>query len=219
MLENEKRAYGKVIRMMAHEVNNSIGAVNSIIDTSIDYQSDLTDEFAEDITQSLTIAKERNQRLNLFMRNFADIIRLPFPKKEPIVLQSFLQDISILMEASAKAQNIQINLTLLPAHHRIIYIDRQQMEQVFVNIIKNAIEAIEEKGMINISTTPKSVLVQDNGKGIPPEQADQLFTPFYSDKMNGQGIGLTLSKEILLNHDFAFSLQTVDGWTTFEIEL
>jgi len=219
MLENEKRAYGKVIRMMAHEVNNSIGAVNSIIDTSIDYQEELTDEFSDDIAQSLTIAKERNQRLNLFMRNFADIIRLPLPKKEAIVLQNFLQDIALLMEASAKAQNIQIKLTLLPTHNRIVHIDRQQMEQVFVNIIKNAIEAIEEKGTINISTTAKSVLVQDNGKGISPEKADQLFTPFYSDKTQGQGIGLTLSKEILLNHDFAFSLQTKDEWTTFEIEM
>jgi len=219
MLETEKRAYGKVIRMMAHEVNNSIGAVNSIIDTSIDYQSELSNEFATDITHSLIIAKQRNQRLNQFMRNFADIIRLPLPSKRLITLPDFLQDMIQLMEATANQQGVQIQLHLLPAHHRIVHIDRQQLELVFVNIIKNAIEAIEEKGVIQISTTSTSVLIRDNGVGIPTEKAEQLFTPFYSDKVQGQGIGLTLSKEILMNHGFDFSLQTEDGWTSFEIEM
>lgn len=218
MLETEKRAYGKVIRMMAHEVNNSIGAVNSILETSIEYQQTQTNELVNDITKSLEVAKARNQRLNLFMRNFADIIRLPAPKKLPILLQNFLQEITQLMSPTAAKRNIQLNLTLLPADHRIVYIDRQQMEQVFVNIIKNAIEAIEGSGIINILTTPNSVQVQDNGKGIPTDKVEQLFTPFYSDKTQGQGIGLTLSKEILMNHGFLFSLQSNDGWTSFEIE-
>lgn len=217
MLETEKRAYEKVIRMMAHEVNNSIGAVNSIMDISIDYQSSLADESARDITHSLIIAKERNQRLNQFMRNFADIIRLPAPTKRPVILPTFLQDMAQLMTAAANQKGIQLQLYLLPVHHRTIPIDRQQLELVFVNIIKNAIEAIAEKGVIRISTTSNSVLVQDNGKGISPEKAAQLFTPFYSDKMQGQGIGLTLSKEILINHGFTFSLQTQEEWTTFEI--
>jgi len=219
MLASEKRAYGKVIRMMAHEVNNSIGAVNSIIDTTIDYQESVAEEDAAEIVQVLKIASERNQRLTHFMRNFADIIRLPLPTKVPIILQSFLQNMVHLMQASANKKGIDLNLTLLPAHHRVIQIDQQQMEQVFVNIIKNAIEAIEENGTIHIRTTPKSVLIQDNGKGIPPEFAEQIFTPFYSDKTDGQGIGLTLSREILSNHGFTFSLQTKEGWTSFEIEM
>ena len=153
------------------------------------------------------------------MRNFADIIRLPLPSKHPIALPTFLQDMTQLMEASANQQGVQIQLQLLPAHHRIVSIDRQQLELVFVNIIKNAIEAIEERGVIQIYTTSTSVLIRDNGVGIPADKAAQLFTPFYSDKVQGQGIGLTLSKEILMNHGFEFSLQTEGGWTSFEIKM
>lgn len=221
ILEAEKRAYEKVIRMMAHEVNNSIGAINSIIQTNIDYQEEVDDPLAEDLISSLRVAKDRNDRLNRFMRNFADIIRLPLPKPEWVALPPLLQDSVQLMQPLANRQgtNIALQLNDLELHANL---DIKQFEQVLVNIIKNAIEAIGADGTIQIITqsNPKRLIIKDNGKGISDEQAEKLFTPFYSNKAHGQGIGLTLSREILLNHAFEFSLKTEeDGWTAFTIHL
>src|SRR5438034_11642400 len=96
------------------------------------------------------------------------------------------------------------------------------MEQVLINIVKNAIEAIDQKGIVCFTTTlrPKKVIISDTGKGIEEKEADEIFTPFFSTKKTGQGIGLTVVKEILLNHHFTFSLKTKEpGRTEFEIIL
>lgn len=215
----EKRAYEKVIRMMAHEVNNSIGAINSIIGSTIEYQEDLVDPFAKEMSNALRVAKDRNDRLNLFMRNFADIIRLPLPKKEVILVQLFAEDVAELMRPFAAKNNISIELKTEESPLKVA-MDIRQIEQVLVNIIKNAVEAIDKNGIIQIElkSESKCLIIKDNGKGLTDEQAAQIFTPFYSDKAHGQGIGLTLSREILLNHGFEFSLRTVGEWTRFEIK-
>ena len=94
------------------------------------------------------------------------------------------------------------------------------MELVLINIVKNAIEAIEEQGTVSFITRlqPAQLIIRDSGKGITYAAADQLFTPFFSTKPDGQGIGLTLVKEILVEHGFSFSLKTsVPGTTDFVI--
>jgi signal transduction histidine kinase len=96
------------------------------------------------------------------------------------------------------------------------------MEQALINIIKNAIEAIDQEGTIVISTShnPKKISITDSGKGITKENSENLFSPFFSTKKDGQGIGLTLIKEILLNHGYEFSLKTIQpGETVFNIDL
>ncbi|MFK7934309.1 MAG: PAS domain-containing sensor histidine kinase [Saprospiraceae bacterium] len=219
ILDAEKRAYEKVIRMMAHEVNNSIGAINSIIESNIDYQQELDDPFAPEMSNALRIAKERNDRLNVFMRNFADIIRLPQPTKEFVDIARSLKDTAQLMRAYAEQRRVAIEIIPTDFHVKI-NLDQRQIEQVLVNVIKNAVEAIGEDGTIKIElqTRPNQLIISDNGKGISDEQAAQLFTPFYSDKPHGQGIGLTLTREILLNHGFEFSLKTVGEWTNFTVK-
>ena len=89
--------------------------------------------------------------------------------------------------------------------------DEQQIEQVLINIVKNAIEAIELKGTVSFNTNrdKKSLIISDTGTGISVEQSANLFSPFFSTKKDGQGIGLTLVREILVNHGFEFSLKTV----------
>jgi two-component system, NtrC family, nitrogen regulation sensor histidine kinase NtrY len=98
----------------------------------------------------------------------------------------------------------------------LIDADVQQMEQALINIIKNGIEAIDKKGTITMTTgsSPKQLIIRDNGKGIAPEVEEHLFTPFYTTKKDGQGVGLTLIREILLNHGFEFSLKTISGGAT-----
>ena len=96
------------------------------------------------------------------------------------------------------------------------------MEQVLINIIKNSMEAIDENGIITVSTNSrlKQLVIEDNGKGISSKFQEHLFSPFYSTKKDGQGIGLALIREILINHEFEFSLKTVSaGVTEFKISL
>jgi two-component system nitrogen regulation sensor histidine kinase NtrY len=215
ILEAEKRAYGKIIRMMAHEVNNSIGAINSILQTHVEYNT----EENSDERESLEIAIERNNSMSSFMKNFAKVVRLPKPYLEKIELNELLQNIGKLMASQAKTKNITIELHL---HKNPIFtsIDSKQIEQVLVNIIKNSIESIDNQGVIQIisQASPATILVRDNGAGISPEAADDLFTPFFSTKKDGQGVGLTLIREVLLNHDAQFNLKTKeDAWTEFRI--
>lgn len=219
ILAAEKRAYGKVIRMMAHEVNNSIGAINAILQTLADPEAPTDAEWAQDVRQSLPVAIQRNERLNTFMRNFADVVRLPDPRREQTDLHELLANTVQLFRPQAEKRAIELEYqgADAPAYARI---DPQQIEQVLVNVIKNALESIDREGrvILELTTRPVGFQVLDNGPGIPAEVTDQLFTPFFSTKSSGQGIGLTLVREILVNHGARFSLQTeADGWTRFQV--
>ena len=220
VIRMEKNAYGKVIRLMSHEVNNSIGAINSILNTFLHYSVQLPAEEQKDYNHALNVAIERNNNLNRFMANFADIIRLPDPRKKPIDLHELLRRIQILMGSECQKRNIRWN-TQLESDTFMVQIDVEQFEQALLNIVKNAVEAIEKNGTITIITHEKpetQLVIRDTGKGIPPEIQSQIFTPFFSTKRDGQGIGLTLTREILLNHGFLFSLEkSLDGYTEFQI--
>ncbi|WP_460913068.1 sensor histidine kinase [Spirosoma areae] len=211
ILASEKKAYSKVIRMMAHEVNNSIGAVNSILDVTQAYVSE------PDVQHAVRVAIERNNRLNHFMRRFADIVRLPQPQKRSADMSDIVRNVAWLMQPQADAKGIL--LTMVTNEANVQLVDVEQMEQVLVNIVKNALEACQPGQRVDLISHAHHLLIRDNGQPIPNEVAANLFNPFYSTKPDGQGIGLTFTREILLNHQFPFSLKTnSDGWTEFRIE-
>jgi two-component system nitrogen regulation sensor histidine kinase NtrY len=219
ILAAEKKAYGKVIRMMAHEVNNTVGPVNSIIESTLNSKS-IWKTNNESLREALQVAFNRNHNLNLFMRNFADVVRLPQPQKKRIDLNRLIENMSTLMERKAGQKQIrfELQLSFSPLY---IEADEQQMEQVILNIIKNAMEAIQDSGTITLLTDAlhKTMIIRDTGEGIAEADDEQLFSPFFSTKKDGQGIGLTLVREILLNHQFSFSLKTVSpGRTEFSIQ-
>lgn len=217
LLENEKKAYGKVIRMMAHEVNNSIGAINSILNSIISHQP--IDE--NEVNEYLPILIERNEGLAQFMKNFAKVIRLPKPVKNKVNINDLLVHILQLMRSRDDAKHIDFS-TNFNQEAWIISADKNQLEQAFINIIKNSIEAIGEgKGQIQIHTNEdrQEILITDNGIGIEKEKEELLFTPFFSTKPTGQGVGLTLVKEILYNHGWQFTLSTIGDQTTFKVIL
>ncbi|MGV3558181.1 sensor histidine kinase [Larkinella arboricola] len=214
ILESEKKAYSKVIRMMAHEVNNSIGAINSILNVTKTYV-DAPEQ--QDVNHALQIAIERNDRLNLFMRRFADVVRLPQPQKAPTNLTEMARNVGRLMQpqADAKGVTLQYDLKLDTVW---VPVDSVQMEQVLVNVIKNAIEACAPGQLVEVVVDSAHLIVRDNGKPISPDLEANLFNPFFSTKPDGQGIGLTLTRDILVNHGFPFSLKTnPNGWTAFTI--
>ena len=221
ILESEKEAYGKVIRMMAHEVNNSMGAINSILNTVVEYGfSD--DEADPDLKESLIVAMERNQSLSKFIDNFADIIRLPKPTKSAHELNKLILHAAKPWESIASRKNIDFTYQLSKRTINL-EIDASQIERVVSNALKNAIESIGEKGEIILSTdeNPRGFSIIDNGPGIPAHVVDKLFTPFYSTKTNGQGIGLMLSREIIENHGGSLRLATnpKEGLTYFSVKL
>ena len=219
LLAAEKKVYGKVIRMMAHEVNNTIGPVNSII------QSALSDKVLWEPTgnnklkNALDVAVTRNNNLALFVKNFAEVVRLPIPNKQTVNITEIIKDIIQLFSFKSSENNIQFIFN--PSDDLfLIEGDRSQLEQVFVNIIKNSIESIEGNGKIIVLTNVKerSLVIRDDGRGIELVNEDQLFSPFFSTKKDGQGIGLTLVKEILINHNALFNLNSIsEGFTDFKI--
>lgn len=219
ILQTEKKAYGKVIRMMAHEVNNSIGPINSILDSLLHYKPQLEQPDQETFERSIQVSMQRNQGLNQFMQNFAGVVRLPEPKREIIDLREVVQQVIWLYQMDADRRKIKIKSENLNEAFPI-HADSIQMEQVLTNIVKNALEAIEEGGEVRIvlDRATQQLEILDNGPGIDPAVAENLFTPFFSTKKNGQGVGLTLIKEVLISHGFGFSLQSdTNGWTTFKI--
>jgi len=218
LLQSEKDAYGRIIRMMAHEVNNSIGAINSILDSVIEFG--FTDTGDPELKESLIIAKKRNEGLSSFMGNYASILRLPAPNKKPLNLVLLLSKCGQLYTPIATKKDIEIQFDL-PDKPILFHGDSVLLEQAIGNILKNAIEAIESNGRIKISCSenPLQCLVSDNGSGIKASVEQHLFTPFFSTKTTGQGVGLMLVREILQAHDTTFSLKTNHdtGWTTFTI--
>lgn len=219
ILAAEKNVYGKVIRMMAHEVNNTIGPVNSIINTALKTEKLWQDGQHGMLKDAMRIGAERNQNLNIFMRNFADLVKLPPPTKKQTDLRITVRQVVQLMQMQAEEKKV-IVATDLPTTAVTIMADEQQLEQALINIIKNAIEAVDKDGHVHIAIDARQrrLTITDNGKGIGNEQSTQLFTPFYTTKTDGQGIGLTLVREILINHGLDFSLKTVaPRQTTFSI--
>lgn len=215
----EREAYGKLIRMMAHEVNNTIGSVNSIMSSVQSNPKSFNSNDKDDIVKMLGIAIQRNYQMNRFMQNFSNVVKLPVPEKDKMDLN---ESVSLVMESfSAEMKEMNINIEMkLDSSAPVINADRSQMEQVFLNIIKNSKEAVGSNGHICVSTTanPVSIVFSDDGTGLSKEVSEKIFTPFFSTKPGGQGIGLTLVQEILTNHGFSFSFRNKeDGGTEFVI--
>ena len=221
LLNAEKQSYEKVIRMISHEVNNSVGSVNSIIDSSIIHLLQLSSKENNDFIDALAIAKERIFNLNTFTKKFADIVRIPPPEIQDCVIHEIITRVLFYFRKDFEEKNIKIVTEFAP-NDLVVMFDPQQLELVLINIIKNAIEAIADEGLITIKTTPNPVVltIANNGEAILPEIQKKLFEPFYTTKRTGQGIGLTLIREILINHKAGFSLKTSEkGMTEFRISM
>lgn len=213
----EKKAYEKVIRMIAHEVNNTTAGITSTLDTLESTFSGM--EEMEDICEVLRVSIERCYSMSHFITNFADVVRIPEP-------QLRLQDLNVVvfsckrfMETVCLNRHIEIVMELSEVSPRV-EIDNALFEQVLVNIIKNAAESIDHDGKIYIRTSrnPACLEIADTGKGIDKETEAKLFSPFFSTKPNGQGIGLIFIREVLQKQNCTFSLRTyADGLTRFRI--
>ena len=217
VMKAEKKAYEKVIRMIAHEVNNSVAGITSTLDTIDDALQTIDD--TEDIREVMKVCVERSYSMSRFITNFADVVKIPEPQKEEVHLNDRVTACKIFMENLCQNRNIDLHLELCE-ENPMVSMDTSLFEQVLINIIKNATESIDTNGKIFIRTSASPLMLEigDTGKGISKEVEAKLFTPFFSTKPNGQGIGLIFIREVLMKHGYTFSLRTYpDGITRFRI--
>jgi len=217
VMKAEKKAYEKVIRMIAHEVNNTVAGVTSTLDTVNDVLSTMPE--TEDLREVIAVGNDRCMGMSRFITRFADVVKIPEPQLQLVDLNLMVAGCKSFMESICTHRNIHINMNLCGGN-AMVNIDPTLFEQVLVNIVKNAAESIGSDGEINITTQTNSIEIADNGKGINPDDEKKLFSPFFSTKPNGQGIGLMFIREVLIKHGCTFSLRTYpDGYTRFRIVL
>jgi two-component system, NtrC family, nitrogen regulation sensor histidine kinase NtrY len=213
----EKGAYEKVIRLLSHEVNNTVTASTSLLSSCLTYAGVVREQDREDFETALKVVIERGTQLNVFMRGFADVVRLPPPRMEPCDIAELVRGVVRLAQPLGAAKAIEWRLEL-GGPFDSVPLDRAQIEQALLNVLKNAVEAVPERGVVSVRLTSENarprLVIEDNGPGLPEDVREQLFTPFFSTRKGGQGIGLTLVQEILRQHDFAFSLVNRDGGGT-----
>lgn len=217
VVKAEKKAYEKVIRMIAHEVNNTTAGITSTLETVGEALKDMED--TEDIQEVMKVCVERCYGMSSFITNFANVVKIPEPSLEQVRLNDRVTACRMFMETVCRDRRITFHNELCP-ENPTVRIDTVLFEQVLVNIIKNAAESIGECGDIYIRTTasPVTLEIADSGKGISREVEAKLFSPFFSTKPNGQGIGLIFIREVLTKHGCTFSLRTYpDGLTRFRI--
>jgi len=166
---------------------------------------------------------DRNYNLSAFMQRLADVVHLPIPNCAPTDIIPLIKSTQIMFSQQCAKRKIRWRDQFDSTDLRV-NIDSHQFEQVLINVVKNAYEAIEEKGTITINLkkdTDQVVLsIEDSAGALSSIDESHLFQPFYTNKADGQGVGLMLSREILNHHGFKYRFECDAGhWTRFIIEM
>ncbi|HBI58865.1 MAG: ATP-binding protein [Duncaniella sp.] len=216
VMRAEKAAYEKVIRVIAHEVNNSMAGITSIFDLLSDYFA----ESEPDLKAAVASCSDRAMGLSRFITSYANVVRIPEPVLSRVDLVGHVESIlPFLRDMCGETVGI---VTMFPDVPVSVDIDTTLMEQAVINLVKNSVDSIgARRGTVTlrISVDPPVLEIIDDGPGITPEAASKLFTPFFSTKPTGQGLGLMFVAEILRRHKCGFNLSTspVDSLTRFTI--
>jgi two-component system, NtrC family, nitrogen regulation sensor histidine kinase NtrY len=220
---SEKAAYEKLVRMLSHEVNNTVGASNSLLNSCLNYGVQLHPHDRADFEHALAVVIARTEQLSAFMNSFADVVRLPPPRRLPVEPGVVVDGLLPLVRAQADRRGIAVVRNGL-AHVGETSLDRSQIEQALLNVMKNGVEAIGRDGTLTVRLLLRDgvpvIEIEDTGPGLSEEVRAHLFTPFFSTKEGGQGIGLTMVQEIFAGHGFPFALEGAPGGpTTFTVLL
>ncbi len=224
--EQETEAWQKLIRVLTHEIMNSIAPIASLSSTVELMLKDINmNEFdikkaslnknsVEEITQALQTINKRSTGLLHFVNTYRNLTRIPKPNFKITSVTELMNNIRILVEDELTKNNIKCNINVEPEKLEI-YADEQLIEQVIINLIKNSISALENVSEASIAIKAfynkrgrVNIQVIDNGKGILKEVIDKIFIPFFTTKPNGSGIGLSLSKQILKLHNGSINVHS-----------
>lgn len=206
---NEMEAWQKLIRVLTHEIMNSITPIISLSETLS--EREMTEKNYPVMRQGMQTIHRRSKGLLEFVENYRKLTRLPAPIRCPVSVRELLQDLQKLFSE----EYIRIEI---PQTNRTLQIDRTQIEQVLINLIKNSKEACGkvQNPLIEVKMNPTMswqclITVQDNGEGILPEVQDKIFVPFFTTKTSGSGIGLSLCKQIMNRHGGNITVQSIVG--------
>lgn len=224
--EAETKAWQKLISVLTHEIMNSIAPIISLSETLSEQEvSEEMDPKEMDLEryrimqQAMETIHRRSKGLLSFVENYRTLTRLPQPSMQPIPMQALLQSIQQLIAANG----IDFSWSVYPTQ-LILNADKTMVEQLLINLLKNAHEACsglsEEKIEVKAEMVGDKVeiTVSDNGQGISPEAIDKIFIPFYSTKASGSGIGLSLCRQIVARHKGKIAVQSDKTGTRFKIE-
>ncbi|MBN8576638.1 MAG: GHKL domain-containing protein [Cytophagales bacterium] len=214
--EKEMEAWQNLVRVLTHEIMNSVTPISSLagiveedLKKRIDRptESELKKEELEDMYLSVQTISKRSAGLIKFVKEFRNLSQIPKPKLAEVHVRELLDELAQLHKKELSDKQINITVSVDPPN-LFVLADKTMIEQVIINLIKNAIQAFEEQPEKQIELTGYSnekgrtiISVKDNGSGIDSEALEKIFIPFYSTKKTGSGIGLSLSKQIMRQHE------------------
>jgi len=220
----ELEAWQNLTKVLRHEIMNSIAPISSLTSTlteiiaeDIEKQEDknvISHESLEDIEEGLKTISGRSDGLINFINAYRDYTNLPEPDRVNTAINQVVQNTVNLLKTDFKEGQLTVKM---PNADQKLMLDEQLIEQVLINLIKNAREATEHqnngqvKVEVKVHNQKTSVIIQDNGPGIVEEAQQKIFMPFYSTKNRGSGIGLSLSKQIMQLHDGDILLESELG--------
>lgn len=193
----ERQMWQRLVRVLSHEINNSLAPIKSIAGTmrNLLNRDDRAPDYEDDLRTGLDVIQGRADSLNRFMSSYAQLAKLPPPTPGPMVVADWIARV-VLLES-------RLPVTVVPGEPVTIEADAVQLEQVLINLIKNAVEAsLETGGGVTVTWhdlgDEVEVLVRDEGAGL--SSTTNLFVPFYTTKPSGSGIGLVLSRQVVEAH-------------------
>ncbi len=229
--EMEMTAWQNLVRVLTHEIMNSVtpisslaGTVESNLKTLGKAKKTLTlePEDKEDLLLAIHTIQRRSEGLIHFVRDFRNLTHIPQPTFEKLSVSEIFDGINVLLSKEILASKIAFTTTIKP-QTLVIDADKALIEQVIINLIKNAIQAFDEETNrlieVNAFKDDKNrvvISVKDNGSGIEEEALSSIFTPFFTTKKSGSGIGLSLSRQIMRKHKGSLSVVSkIDEGTEF----
>jgi signal transduction histidine kinase len=203
----ERQVWQRVLRVLGHEINNSLAPIRSIAGDLQEVlrrsDSEQATDWRNDLARGLAVIERRSEALGRFMTSYAHLARLPAPRQAPVDVGSWVRRVIDLEK--------RLPIALSPGPALTIFGDGDQLDQVLINLVKNAVDAaLETGGGVEVSWCPLpqqiEVVVADEGFGVTETQ--NLFVPFFTTKPTGSGIGLVLSRQIAEAHSGSLTLET-----------
>jgi len=220
---SETEAYHKLIRILTHEIMNSVTPISSLSETllmmlqddsgTVKSKEELSPDYLEELAYSLRTIQKRTDGLLTFVEDYRRLTKVPQPQRQPLLVASLFSSVSLLMRAEFEKRGINFRTQCEPENLTILA-DQRQLEQVLINLLTNSIQAVAGREKPSVSLwalhrDERTVFeVQDNGSGIAPDKLDQIFVPFFSTKEKGSGIGLSLSRHIMGLHGGSIRVQS-----------
>ena len=223
--EQELDAWQKLIRILTHEIMNSVAPIASLSSTisgALDNFDTIGKDESDYIKQAINVIRKRSEALLDFTDTYRSLTRIPPPRIQIVDGKQLMDEVCTLFTATMEEHNIKFQKQYIPSSVKFMG-DPNLLEQVLINLIKNAIDAVKEKeeGERTIKVIVKNniagkVLMQviDSGEGISEEVLDQIFVPFFTTKEDGSGIGLSLSRQIMRMHKGTIEIQSILGQGT-----